>query len=148
MSQRDYEEQPEAPDLAQVVQEDTEVTLVGPPQSDALDAGYIPPDRPYVAEDHEALAGGEDLDGRLRRERPGVDPDGTAGTSSETDLEPDRAPRFEPAEPTPDTRYTEPVEATAVGLAGGAASAEEAAMHVRDENDPKDGAGYDPEGDR
>jgi hypothetical protein len=130
VSQRDYEEQPEAPDLAQVVQEDPGETLVGPPDSDPLEAGYVPPDRPYVSDDDQALYG-DDQARRLARERPDVWADEDASVA---DREPDRAPRLEAAETTPDTRYTEPLEATGVGLAGGAASAEEAAVHVVDED--------------
>jgi len=130
VSQRDYEEQPEAPDLAQVVQEDPGETLVGPPDSDPLEAGYVPPDRAYVSDDDQALYG-DDQATRLARERPDVLSDEEAGVA---DREPDRAPRLEAAETTPDTRYTESVEATGVGLAGGAASAEEAAVHLEDED--------------
>lgn len=133
MSQREYEVLPEAPDLGEYVQEDTAETLVGPPESEPLDAGYVPPDRPYVVDDDQALSSTpEDLDGRLRRERPDVDPD---SGESVADNEPDRAPRFAPGEPTEDSRYTEPVEAVDEGFAGGAASAEEAAMHERDVDD-------------
>lgn len=127
MRQRDYEDQPEAPDLGEVVQEDTAETLVGPPDSDVLDAGYVPPDRPYMVEDEAAATRSEDLDQRLRRERPEV--------AADDESEPDRAPRLEPAETTADTRYTEAGLAEDAGLAGGAATAEEAAMHVRDEDD-------------
>jgi hypothetical protein len=130
VSQRDYEEQPEAPDLAQVVQEDPGETLVGPPDSDPLEAGYIPPDRPYVSDDDQALYG-DDQARRLARERPDVWADEDASVA---DREPDRAPRLEAAETTPDTLSPEPLEATGVGLAGGAASAEEAAVHVVDED--------------
>jgi hypothetical protein len=127
MRQRDYEDQPEAPDLGEVVQEDTAETLVGPPDSDVLDAGYVPPDRPYLVEDEAAATRSEDLDQRLRRERPDV--------AADDESEPDRAGRLEATETTPDTRNTEPGMAEDAGLSGGAATAEEAAMHVRDEND-------------
>ena len=56
MAQRDYEEQPEAPDLGAAVQLETGATLVGPPgDRDGLDAGYVPPDRPYVLEDDDLV---------------------------------------------------------------------------------------------
>lgn len=129
MSQRDYEDQPEAPDLGEVVQEPTGETLVGPPDSDVLDAGYVPPDRPYVVDDPATLARNQGLDERLRAESPDVTDDEPTGN------DPDRAPRLAAAEPTPDTRYTEDLEATGVGVDGGAASAEEAAVHVRDEDE-------------
>src|SRR5690348_9342128 len=75
MAQRDYEEQPEAPDLGESIQLDTSDTLVGPAGDvDALDAGYSPPDRPYALDDDElTVAGqqaGETLDERLAREVP------------------------------------------------------------------------------
>lgn len=137
MSQRDYEEQPEAPDIASVLHEDAGETLVGTPGADPLDAGYSPPDRPYVVEDDEALSRDEDLDGRLSREVPDVtDPD------APNPGDPDRAPRLEAAEPTAATGYTEPTEATGAGLSGGAASAEEAAVHLRDEGE----VGYEDDG--
>lgn len=130
MTQRDYEQQPSAPDLGEVLHEDPAETLVGPPGTDPLDAGYVPPDRPYMLEDDAAQAGHDTLDERLRRERP----DDTVAEAATTGGESDRAPRLEAAEPTPDTGYTGSTEATDAGLAGGAASAEEAAMHVEDED--------------
>lgn len=74
MTRHDYEQQPEAPDIAAVIQEDTAETLIGPPGADPLDAGYIPPDRPYGLDDNTVTAAGqhdgESLDNRLRREQP------------------------------------------------------------------------------
>lgn len=137
MRQRDYEDQPEAPDLGEVVQEDTSDTLVGPPESDVLDAGFVPPDRPYLIDDEAAATRNEDMDERLHRERPEV----AAGDESE----PDRAPRLEAAETTPDTRYTESGLADDAGLSGGAATAEEAAMHVRDEDEIQRDVESDPD---
>ncbi|HEY2203056.1 MAG TPA: DUF5709 domain-containing protein [Pseudonocardia sp.] len=128
MSQRDYEEQPEAPDLGEMVQEDPAETLVGPSDSDPLDAGYVPPDRPYLVEDDAAMSSEpEGLDGRLARERPDV---GEPGATPDTQL--DRAPRFE-ADQDARGRDTGATQATDVGLAGGAASAEEAAVREEDE---------------
>jgi hypothetical protein len=132
MSRRDYEELPEAPDLGEAVQEDTGETLVGPPDSDPLDAGYVPPDRPYLVEDDQALSGSEDLDSRLARERPDVQPDDPA---SVRDQDPERAPRFSAAEPTPGTDHSESLTATDDGIAGGAASAEEAAVQLHGDNE-------------
>jgi Family of unknown function (DUF5709) len=132
VSQRDYEEQPESPVLGEVVQEPVGETLVGPSTSDVLDAGYVPPDRPYVTDNPATLARDQDLDQRLREERPDIDADAAA---SAADVEPDRAPRLAATETTPDTRYTEDLEAEGVGVDGGAASAEEAAVHLRDEDD-------------
>ena len=125
MSQHDYEQQPESPDLGEYVQEDPAETLVGPAGSDPLDAGYVPPDRPYLSADDPSLSGrSESLEGRLDRERPDVgDP------SYRPDTEADRAPRLQVDEPTADSMYTEGTDARDVGVAGGAASAEEAAVH-------------------
>ena len=73
MAQHDYEEQPEAPDLGAAVQLDTSDTLAGPAGDiDGLDAGYSPPDRPYVLDDDEVTASGQlegdTLDERIARE--------------------------------------------------------------------------------
>jgi hypothetical protein len=143
MSHRDYEEQPEAPDLAEVVQEDTADTLVGPPDSDVLDAGYVPPDRPYVQDDEETLRREESLDRKLDRERADVAPTGPSDPTGGPDREPDRAPRLRAAEPTAAGGYTDPVRAEGVGVDGGAASAEEAAMHVRDPESPADDSDHE-----
>jgi hypothetical protein len=125
MSQRDYEQQPEAPDLGEYVQENVGETLVGPTDSDPLDAGYVPPDRPYLSEDEASQTRArESLDQRLRRERPDV---GESGYRN--DAEPDRAPRLEADQVAPDTWGTEDTDALGVGISGGAASAEEAAVH-------------------
>ena len=75
MAQHDYEEQPEAPDLCAAVQLDTSDTLAGPAGDiDGLDAGYSPPDRPYVLDDDEVTASGQlegdTLDERIAREEP------------------------------------------------------------------------------
>jgi hypothetical protein len=125
MSQRDYEQQPEAPDLGEYVQEDVGETLVGPTDSDPLDAGYVPPDRPYLSEDEASQTRAqESLERRLHRERPDV---GEPGYRDDAD--PDRAPRLEADQVTPDTWDTEDIDARGVGISGGAASAEEAAVH-------------------
>ena len=68
--EHDYEAQPESAELGESVQQDPEVTLVGPPGTDPLDAGYIPPDRPYGLDDVEVTGAHETLDDRLRREQP------------------------------------------------------------------------------
>ena len=126
MAQRDYEIQPEAPDLGEAVQLDTAETLVGPAGDDVdpLDAGYSPPDRPYVLDDVELTSGGaedETLDQRLAREEP-----------EEMPVDLDRAGRL--ADPEQDGAMDRPdgLEGQDVGVDGGAASAEEAAVHVVD----------------
>lgn len=130
MSQRNYEDQPDAPDLGEFVQEDPAETLVGSIGSDPLDAGYIPPDRPFGLDDDQVTGrvGGEPepLDAALRRERPDVDPDDPAPGDG---ADPDRSGRLVPATSGADGDYTNSVDGVDAGLDGGAASAEEAAMH-------------------
>lgn len=130
VTQREFEDQPEAPDLGDYVQEDTAETLTGPPNSDALEAGYVPPDRPYALDEPAAAGQADDLDSRLRRERPDV---GEAEGSGDSD--PERAGRLEPASQGPGGGYDESMDAVEVGISGGAASAEEAAVHRTDEAD-------------
>jgi hypothetical protein len=127
MAQRDYEEQPEAPDLGASVQLENDEYLGGPPgDRDALDAGYVPPDRPYGLDEDGVTARemreGETLDELLRRER-----------GEEEEIDPDRAGRLTiegegAALETPDA-----LEGVDVGIDGGAASAEEAAVHETDD---------------
>lgn len=126
MAQRDYEEQPEAPDLGAAIQLDTSDTLAGPAGDvDALDAGYSPPDRPYALDDDEmTVAGqaeGESLDDRLARELP-----------EEVPVDADRAGRLADPEQNGAMERTDAIEGVDVGIDGGAASAEEAAVHVVD----------------
>jgi len=126
MVQRDYEEQPEASDLGAAVQLDTAETLVGPVDgNDAIDAGYSPPDRPYALDDDEVTgagqAAGETLDERLAREVP-----------EEVPVDLDRAGRLADPEQLGVMERTDVMEGRDVGIDGGAASAEEAAVHVVD----------------
>jgi hypothetical protein len=122
MVQRDYEEQPEAPDLADAVQDDTAETLVGPPGADPLDAGYIPPDRPYGLDDPAVTAAGqregESLDDRLRRERP-----------EQTFVDIGRSGRIAIVGAGAGGETPDAIEGIDEGIDGGAASAEEAAVH-------------------
>jgi hypothetical protein len=126
MAQRDYEEQPEAADLGTAIQLETSESLVGPPGDvDGLDAGYSPPDRPYALDDDElTVAGqreGETLDERLAREVP-----------EEVPVDVDRAGRLADPEQLGAMERTDAIEGQDVGIDGGAASAEEAAVHVVD----------------
>ena len=126
MAQRDYEEQPEAPDLGATVQLETAESLVGPADgNDAVDAGYSPPDRPYALDDDELTvagqAAGETLDERLAREVP-----------EEVPVDVDRAGRLADPEQLGVMARTDAMEGRDVGIDGGAASAEEAAVHVVD----------------
>ncbi len=126
MAQRDYEEQPESPDLGASVQLESEQSLVGPPgDRDALDSGYSPPDRPYAVDEDGVTARGmregDSLDERLRRER-GDEP-ADADRSGRIALEGEGA-----ALETQDA-----MDGVDVGIDGGAAGAEEAAVHVVDD---------------
>jgi hypothetical protein len=125
MAQRDYEEQPEAPDLGASVQLESEQHLAAPGDRDALDAGYSPPDRPYLAEEDEVTARGmregDSLDERLRRER-GDDP-----------IDVDRSGRIEIADEGAALETPDAMDGVDVGIDGGAASAEEAAVHTIDD---------------
>lgn len=108
---------------------------------DVLDEGYSPPERPWAVNDWGVTAneagGHESLDARLRRELPdlGLAEGDGFGDTSDTDGEPyddevgtDRAGRLAEYDGAPDDyRF---LYAKDVGLAGGAASAEEAAIHV------------------
>ncbi|HLX48444.1 MAG TPA: DUF5709 domain-containing protein [Streptosporangiaceae bacterium] len=121
-------------------------TLDGDPGDDPLDAGYLPPDRwsagerfgTTLAEERE----GESLDQLLGEEEPDVDP------YAEEDLPQDAPLASDYAEPRagrlvaedegahPDTEAD--LVARDFGIDGGAASSEEAAVHVQDE--PDDGS--------
>jgi Family of unknown function (DUF5709) len=119
--QHDYEPQPEAPDLGASVQLETSESLVATPGADGLDAGYVPPDRPYLLDEQRVTAAElsepETLDERLARERPDV----LQSPEQIADVDATRAGRITPADS---------VEAIDAGIDGGAASAEEAAMRV------------------
>ncbi|MER0444167.1 DUF5709 domain-containing protein [Streptomyces sp. Edi4] len=124
----------------------TEDTLDEGPE-DPLDTGYSPPERPWAVERPGVTAAerlrGESLERRLAHELPEVaeaEGDGV-GDTWDTDGEPRdnevgaaRAGRLvapdEGAHPDEETRLF----ATDVGLDGAASSAEEAAMHVVDED--------------
>jgi hypothetical protein len=126
MAQRDYEEQPEAPDLGAAVQLDTSDTLAGPAGDvDGLDAGYVPPDRPYVLDDDAVTAAGQfegdSLDERLAREEP-----------EDVPVDGDRAGRLADPEQLGAMERFDAMDGQDVGIDGGAASAEEAAVHVVD----------------
>ena len=118
--------QPEAPDLASALQLDTDEALTGPSDSDPLDAGYVPPDRPYGVEDKAVTPAGErageTLDERLAKEVP--DELSTAGT--------DRSGRLVNATDSPAGQPAVDGAAHDVGIDGGAAGAEEAAVHEAD----------------
>ncbi|MDQ3990145.1 MAG: DUF5709 domain-containing protein [Actinomycetota bacterium] len=145
MAGSEYEEQPEAPDIGASVQLESAESLVGPPNEEALDAGYIPPDRPYVLDEDgvtpAAIREGESLDERLHRERPDV---GVEEPTPDGDYQPEglagdeRSGRLAPAvdtaiEGTGGDDTIGSTDAVDVGISGGAASAEEAAIHTLDD---------------
>ncbi|MEO9140253.1 MAG: DUF5709 domain-containing protein [Jatrophihabitans sp.] len=113
-------------------QADPSDTLTGDNTQDPLDAGYSPPERPqksWRGETAEEALEGESLDQKLAEEEPEV---------SEADLDrADAAPRtgrlVAPDEGAHADEESEEI-ARDVGRAGYAASAEEAAMHIVDED--------------
>jgi Family of unknown function (DUF5709) len=124
-------------DLGDAVQLDNAETLAGPLDDDPLDSGWIPPDRP-VAVDRTGVTAREQRDGgsleeRLREEEPEVgeeEPELGEGAREEPDP---RAGRL--VAPDEGAHADEEPDAVAgdVGVDGGAASAEEAAMHIERE---------------
>jgi len=120
-------------DTDQLTEDDT---LLDRGVDDLLDEGYSPPEHrsSHRLETELEQERGEFLDERLAAEEPEVwqtDPGPDAGAS-----EPDRAGRLTAADPDASGEPTASTMATDVGFAGGAASAEEAAMHVMDDDDP------------
>ncbi|KMO94362.1 DUF5709 domain-containing protein [Streptomyces roseus] len=140
-----YQPQPEAePSELQPDMDDS----LGEPGTDAvLDQGYSPPERPLARQGDdttgEALRRGETLDERLAREEPDQQPPPGDGIGDLVDGEgepvdpeagDERAGRLAPATAWP---HENSVLAHDVGIDAGAASAEEAAIHVIE--DPEEG---------
>lgn len=126
---------------------DAEDTLVTDGVSDPLDRGWSPPDRPWAVQRTGVTAAearlGETLDERLAEELPDVTtPDGDgigdcAGTDGEPlDNEVGTARSGRLVAPNEGAHEDEEsgLIATDVGIDGAAASAEEAAMHIVDED--------------
>lgn len=126
---------------------DAEDTLDNDGVGDPLDRGWSPPDRPWAVERAGVTAAerqqGETLDERLAEELPDLAaPDGDGlGDSSETDgelLDNEVGAARSGRLVAPDEGAHEDEEsalvATDVGIDGAAASAEEAAMHIVDED--------------
>jgi hypothetical protein len=134
MAQRDYEEQPEHSDLGASVQLDSSQHLGAPAgDRDGLDAGYATADRPYGL-DEEGVTGagmreGDTFDERLRRELP----------EEEEYVDADRAGRITIAGEGAALETRDALEGVDEGIDGGAAAAEEAAMHVVEDLDPDSG---------
>lgn len=140
---------PDEPDLGASVQLESSEMLDGEPGTDGLDAGYVAPDRPFGLDDlattPDGQQAGDTLDERLAREIPddtatldgaaaGDGPDQTAG-----EIGPQagqrRSGRLTADAVNPDSAPTDVLDADDAGFSGGAASAEEAAMHDIDENE-------------
>ncbi|MFI5612590.1 DUF5709 domain-containing protein [Amycolatopsis sp. NPDC051903] len=116
---------------------------------DPYDEGYSPPERPLEVDEFgttpEEEREGESWEGRLARELPDVQPEegDDLGDSEDTDgelideeLGDFRAGRLVAANEGSGEDTDEELYASDVGIDGGAASAEEAAVHVVD--DPED----------
>jgi len=119
----------EQPETGATVQLDNEETLDGPIGADPLDAGFIPNDRPTAIDNWgttaEEMSQGEPLDLKLAQEEP--DEPETDERRSGRLVEDDEGVRADD---------TAQLIATDVGIDGGAASAEEAAVHIQDSDGP------------
>ncbi|WP_427918281.1 DUF5709 domain-containing protein [Streptomyces sp. cg40] len=127
---------------------DAEDTLLADGVEDPLDRGWSPPDRPWAVERADVTAAerqhGETLDQRLAEEVPDlVVPDGDGlGDSEDTDGElldievgDLRSGRLVAPNEGAHEDEESGLIATDVGIDGAAASAEEAAMHIVDEDE-------------
>ncbi|MGR4879866.1 DUF5709 domain-containing protein [Streptomyces sp. LARHCF249] len=136
-----YQPQPE--DEPSEGQPDLDDAVGEPTTDDMLDQGYSPPERPYASDDYattgEEQRRGESLDDRLAREVPEPGPETGDGIGDLADGEGEpidpqaggvRAGRLAPATHSP---HEHDVLAHDVGIDAGAASAEEAAVHVIEE---------------
>ncbi|QRP47800.1 DUF5709 domain-containing protein [Amycolatopsis sp. FDAARGOS 1241] len=116
---------------------------------DPYDEGYSPPERPLEVDEFgttpEEGREGESWEGRLARELPDVQPEegddlgdteDTDGELIDDELGEFRAGRLVAADEGSGEDTDEELYASDVGIDGGAASAEEAAVHVVD--DPED----------
>ncbi len=137
MSDSDQPSRPDAPepDSDQLPLEDT---LVARGVDDLLDEGYSPPDRPRTnrwGETPLEESLGESLDLRLTQEEPELwDPEHRAPAGSEEDRT-GRLAVDDDEDTDPTGAGSQHLLADDLGIAGGAASAEEAAMHVIPEDD-------------
>jgi hypothetical protein len=110
-------------DTDQLTSEDTLVARGGDP----LDEGWVPPDRPsrHLLTTQAEQEAGDSLDDRLAQEEPEV------WDAPPVDV--GRAGRLESGAPDAAGESTSSVWAVDDGVAGGGASAEEAAMHLVDD---------------
>jgi hypothetical protein len=125
--------QPETPLLGRSVQLPGEDTLAGDPGSDPLDSGYVPPDRPFALEERATTAAGQregdSLDERLAREEPDV------ADEHEEDVADPRAGRLVADDEGVHSDTEADLVGHDIGIDGGAASAEEAAVHELEEDE-------------
>ena len=130
MERQDHDDaQADSPELGAAVQLDNSETLEGAIGGDPLDAGYVPPDRPFGLDDVEVTGGEETLDDRLAREVPDGPPVGDESRSGRLVMDGEGAA----------LETSDALDAQEVGVDGGAASAEEAAMHDVDQDSLVDG---------
>lgn len=126
---------------------DASDTLDGDPGDDPLDAGIVPPDRWSAGEGFGTTLAeeraGESLDQLLAEEVPDLDPyaeqdlppDGSLDGSLDDGLAEPRAGRLVAEDEGSHPDREPDLVARDVGIDGGAATAEEAAVHVRDGTD-------------
>ena len=126
---------------------DGEDTLENDGVDDPLDRGWSPPDRPLAVEHTGVTAAerhkGETLDQRLAEEQPDLvapdgdglgDADGTDGELLDNEVGALRSGRLVAPDEGAHEDEESALVATDVGIDGAAASAEEAAMHIVDED--------------
>ncbi|MEU5414426.1 DUF5709 domain-containing protein [Streptomyces clavifer] len=125
---------------------DPENVLDEPDLDDVLDAGYSPPEKPLGVSKYgttgEEQREGESLDRRLAQEVPEEDPllADPADTGpedngpEEVDAGDERAGRVAVADEEPGSARNNRVLGRDVGIDGGAASAEEAAVHIQEDD--------------
>ncbi|WP_049580442.1 DUF5709 domain-containing protein [Streptomyces sp. SBT349] len=124
---------------------------------EVLDEGYSPPEKPLAVNDYGTTAAGqherETLDGRLAEEVPDVGQPPGDGIGDSPDLagEPredeisgeDRSGRLVGDEGDGPRRDVD-IVAEDVGIDGGAAAAEEAAMHIAEDEQEERAEGFEP----
>ncbi|MBM7442717.1 DUF5709 domain-containing protein [Streptomyces sp. HB132] len=127
---------------------DPENVIDEPDLDDMLDTGYSPPEKPLGVSKYgttgEEQREGESLDRRLAQEVPEEDPvlEGRADDEpedngpEEDDAGDERAGRVAAADEEPGAVRNNRVLGRDVGIDGGAASAEEAAVHIQDDEGP------------
>ncbi|MFG2550530.1 DUF5709 domain-containing protein [Streptomyces sp. NPDC048581] len=126
---------------------DAEDTLENDGVDDPLDRGWSPPDRPWAVEHTGVTAAerreGETLDQRLAEEMPDLAPrdgdglgdaDGTDGELLDNEVGAMRSGRLVAPDEGAHEDEESALVATDVGIDGAAASAEEAAMHIVDDD--------------